>query len=506
MTGQLQNAGYVPSAWGQTFHSLTHNEALGAGAAGPGKTEVLLHDPLAQIFTEHQRCVDRTHPHRHARMGDSTGWAIHLRRTTKMLEQTVQRFLRVYPRIDPGLVWEVSKLTATFSSGYRYQFAHCKDPYDYENYMSYEFTYIAFDELTQFEEEQYDQITTRLRSTDPVLSSMMKVRAMSNPMMRRGEVGDTFSVSNPHWVRDRFVKPAPEGRVTLKRKITHPDGEVEYRTFIYLPATIDDNPNKAFVKQYRAALLAQKPHIQQALLYGNWYVTPDSFYADVWNPTIHVCQPFKVPSDWRVFRSMDWGYKKPGCVLWFAMDHEGTLYVIRQMMFIGKLDVEIARAIYEVEDEMGYWVQGRSALTGPADTQLWEERGDSGKTKSATMAEHGVSWTKADKKSRQTNAERITARLKDHVGGTMTPGLVIFSTCRNLIETLPSIQTDPDFTEVPQDGGDDHAHDALCYAVAYASHGTAGVAKKREKRPEWYDEDEKDAVVAPKRGRSGYGT
>lgn len=367
-------------------------------------------------------------------------------------------------------------------------------------------TWLGFDELTQFEEEQYDQIITRVRSTDPVLSMMLKRRSMSNPLMRRGEVGDHFSVSNPHWVRDRFVKPAPEGKVTLKRKIVHPDGEVEWKTGIYLPATIDDNPNKAFVRQYRGDLLSAKPHIRQALLYGDWWVTPDSYYADEWSKEQHVCKPFKVPSDWRVFRSMDWGFKKFGCVLWFAMDNDDTLYVIRQMMFRGMHDEEVARAIYLIEDAMGYWRDKKSALTGPADTQLWEQRGDTGKTKAQAMADCGVFWTKADKGagSRQLHAERITKRLKDHAEGSMTPGLVIFSTCYNLIETLPSIQTDPDFPEQPLDGGDDHAHDALGYGVTYASHGPNGVAKVRKKRPDW-DEDDDEKVAPKNRGRSGYG-
>ena len=43
-------------------------------------------------------------------------------------------------------------------------------------------TAIYFDELTAFNEEQYDQITTRLRSSDAVLGTMLKVRSMSNPM------------------------------------------------------------------------------------------------------------------------------------------------------------------------------------------------------------------------------------------------------------------------------------------------------------------------------------
>jgi hypothetical protein len=136
---KIEQLGYVPSPWGAIYHNLWHNEVLGAGAAGPGKTTVLLHEPDAQIHTEHERCVNREHPFRHDRMGDSVGWALHLRRTTKMLEQTIQKFLRLYPRIDPGMKWDVQKTTATFSSGYRYQFGHCKDPYDYENYMSFEF-------------------------------------------------------------------------------------------------------------------------------------------------------------------------------------------------------------------------------------------------------------------------------------------------------------------------------------------------------------------------------
>jgi phage terminase large subunit len=366
-------------------------------------------------------------------------------------------------------------------------------------------TIICFDELTQLEEEQYDQIITRLRTTDPVLAQMLKVRSMSNPMMRRGEVGDNFSVSNPHWVRDRFVAPAPEGKTTLKRKLEHPDGFSEYTTMLYLPATIDDNPDKAFVRQYRSQLLKAKPHIRQALLYGNWWVSPDAFYADEWNPEIHVRKPFTIPSDWRVFRAMDWGFKKPGCVLWFAMDHEDTLFVIRQMMFQGKVDVEVAKAIHIVEDGMGYWKDDRSALTGPADTQLWEERGDSGKTKAQAMAECGVPWTKAAKKSgsRQANAERITKRLKPEGEGA-TPNLVIFSTCRNLIQTLPAMQTDPDNTEQPLDGGDDHAHDALGYGVTYASYGPKGVAAVRKKKKDWADDDEETKKSAP-RGRDGYG-
>ena len=86
------------------------------------------------------------------------------------------------------------------------------------------------------------------------------------------------------------------------------------------------------------------------------------------------------------------------------------------------------------------WSNGRkSKLTGPADTQLWEQRGDTGKTKAQAMADKGVYWTKADKRSRLRNAELLTARLKDHDGGTTTPGIVFFDTCQEITKLIPAI-------------------------------------------------------------------
>lgn len=496
---------YKPSAWGEIYHNVVVDELLGAGAAGPGKTEVLLNDANFQIFEEHKRCEQSsTHPFP-LRWGQSRGWALHLRRTVPQLAPTIKRSHEIFPYIDPKARWIASEHTWIFSSGYRYQFGHCKDPDDWENYYSAEFTWIGFDEAIQFLEEQYDQIKTRLRTSDPVLSRMLKCRLMSNPVIKR-QTNESFVTRNPLWLRKRFVDPAPEGKKKLKRRIVLEDGSTVWRTRMYLPATLWDNPNKQFVKDYEVTLQEAKPHIRQALLYGNWYATEDSFYADVWSPQIHICQPFRIPDEWPRFRSMDWGYKNPGCVHWYAMDDDKNLYVIRELTFREKTDVEVARMIREIEFSMGTWQHKRSILSGPADTQLWEERGETGRTKAQAMALHGVYWTKADKRSRQHNAEQLVKRLKDHRGGKTTAGLVVFNTCRKLIETLPTIQTDPHDAEVPGDGGDDHWHDSLLYAVAYASRGRVGVARTAKVKQPWELEDEEDAVAKKeRRGRLGYG-
>lgn len=492
---------YKPSRWGEIYHSLPDWEALGAGAAGPGKSVVLLAEPFAQIYVEHQRCDDPRHPHA-MDWGGSTGWALHLRRTHPMLEETLARAHRMFPRMDPGAHWSEKKSTWTFTSGFKYQFGHCKDPNDFTIYQGNQYSIICFDELVQFDEEQYDQIGIRLRSSDPVLRHMLKIRSMSNPLVQRSSV-DSFTVKNPNWVRDRFVKRAPQGGIRFIKKIRREDGSIEERSFIYLRATLYDNPDPEFVRQYEITLRDKKPHIVQAMLYGNWFVTPGSFYGGDWNDNVHICRPFKIPPDWRRFRSMDWGFKRPGCVHWWALDHDDTLYCEREYTFQEKTDAEVAIGIQQIEVELKLWRGKRSMITGPADSQLWEERGESSMTKAQVMAKMGVPWVVADKKSRQHNSERVLKRLRAHENGTKPPGIVFLEgRCRNAVTTIPSIQTDPKNEEQPQDGGDDHWHDSVCYAVAYASHGAHGIP-----RHDTLDDDEDDIDDEPKyrRGAHGYG-
>jgi hypothetical protein len=494
---------YRPSQWGNTYHCLPHNEALGAGAAGPGKTMVLLMDPFQQVAQEHERCMNPDHSHP-LPWGGSSGWALHLRRTRPMLEPAMKRAHRIFPLIDPGAKWNENKATWTFRSGFLFQFGHCHDSEDWQNYLSFEFSHIAFDELIQFEEEQYDQIITRLRSSDPLLRPMLKIRSMSNPLMSK-QKGDNFSIKDPNWVRKRFVDGAPEGKVTFLKKLKMNDGRVVEHTSIYMPATLYDNPDKAFVEDYEAKLQNAKPHIRQALLYGNWYITAGSFYADVWNQGLHVCKPFKIPKEWPKFRSMDWGFKLPGVIHWYAMDPDGNLIVFRELVFKGMQARDVAKAVLQIEKGYGLLKGKKSKLTGPADTQLWEDRGDGTKGKAMEMADEGVLWVPAKKGtgSRLRNAELLYDRLGDHESGTTTPGIVFFEGCQEAIKLIPSVGTNDKNSEEPADGNDDHALDSVFYGCGYASHGRAGLGWKSSDADDMDDDDDKPKAA---RGRWGYGS
>lgn len=365
-------------------------------------------------------------------------------------------------------------------------------------------THIGYDELVTFLEEQYENINLRLRSTDPVLRKMLRIRAMTNPMVIR-DSGENYSI-DPYWVRKRFVDPAPKGGVVLEERTKRSTGQVVVKTRFYSHATLYDNPDPEFVQQYEAKLLFAKPHIRAAMLHGNWYVTAGSFFGDEWNERMHVIRPHFIPPEWPRFRSMDWGYKKPGCVQWYAMDPDENLICEREMMFQGQTARQVAERVKKAEMGMKLWKDGRSQITGPADTQLWEKRGDEGLSKAEEFAAAGIQWVPADKRSRSRNAERVSERLKDHDSGTAMPGLVFFDTCKDIVKMLPTIQTDKDDPDTPQDGGNDHSFDTLMYACAFASRGRVGIPRLGRKEDDEYGDESEDKPEASRGNSWGYGS
>jgi hypothetical protein len=203
---------------------------------------------------------------------------------------------------------------------------------------------------------------------------------------------------------------------------------------------------------------------------------------------------------------MDWGYKHWGTIGWYAIDEDGTLYKFREFSFRQMDAREVAKRVAEAEKEMGYWHGKRSSITGPADTQLWEERGDTSMSKAREFAAEGISWLPANKKSRARNSQLLVARLKNQVRNAPN-GIVIFRSCKETIRTLPGIQTDPNDLEAPAEGGDDHWHDETLYACSYAQKGAVGVTRDRarERYEDEQDEEEQDSGPS-NRGRYGYGS
>jgi hypothetical protein len=496
---------YQPSPWSAKFHQTTADEVLGGGSAGPGKSLTLLWDPLVtQAVVEHARMTGqfleqfpewlaelcKKHP---IRPGESEGHALHLRRSMPQLLENIDRSMRMFKQFDPNADYSRERHSWTLSTGYKFTFGHCRERDSHHDYLSKQYTHLGFDEAYQFEEYQYEELDARVRSADPVLMHLLRTRLMSNPAQG--------------WLKKRFVSPEPKGGVVLKRKIVDPlTGQAYYRTRLFLPAKLDDNPDKAFVEQYKIRLLSKPAHMRARYLYGDWDSVEGGYFEDDYNPIVHVIDPFKIPRDWPKFRAMDWGFKAPGVIGWFALDPDDNLYQFYEFNFRLMKDSEVAERVIEIEKRFGFWNhrQRKSRLTGVADTQLWEERGDSGKSKATVFSEKGVFWQPADKGSIARNAERVTARLRDH-DKDKPPGLMIFRDCRKTQEMLASIRVDENDSTIPDKKSDlKHWFDMLGYAAARASRGRGSIVMDLHE-DDLLAQNDNDAEPLPAASGFGYG-
>lgn len=482
---------YRASPWGTRFHTSVDrhgrviDEVLGAGASGPGKTVCLIHDPVLQMQREMARQkLPKDHPD-YVPPGESKGRALLLRRSTVMLRDLVSRALPVFKKSNGGVSgWSETRKTFTWQCGYQLTLGHCYELYDIENYVGVSWTWIGFDELIQFEEQQYTTIKAWARSDDHILAEDIRIRSATNPVFIRTPKED-FSVKNPYWVREYFVDPHREGNKVIRVQRSYKD-EVFERTRMYMPATIDDNPNPKYRQAQKRNLSHQPKHIQKALLYGDWYYQPGGYFEDAWDPGLHIVRPFPLPRGWKYWRSLDWGFKTFGVIHWWAMDEDEDLFIVKEYTFKNKKVDYVCEQVKRIESNFfskgnGLWFRKRSLISGPADTQIWEARGDSGITKAKSFLRAGIGWKPATK-DRQANAERVHARLKGHDHRTRAPGLRVFSTCTETIKHAFSLPVDPDEPNVPRKGGNDHWYDSVSYGVRFADRGSIGIRDHQSKK------------------------
>lgn len=490
--------GYTPSPWGREYHALRTNQALGGGAAGGGKSLVLLHDADEQILLQHARCQAREFA-----WGRAPGAVLHLRKEHTRLEETMHRARQAFPELDPKVKWDGDEHTWYFSSGFRYKFGHLAKPDSYLNYRSAQYTKLKIDEAGEIQDENvFHELDSRVRTDDPVLAPLANTRCMSNPF--------------PGWLRDYFVEPAKTGRKILAREIELDDGTKEIRTRIFLPAKLSDNPSPAFRRQYETSLKDKPYHIRAAQLDGNWYVIAGAFFAEVWDPARIVIKPFVIDPYWRRFRTLDWGYMDTCVVLWWTVTPDGELICYRERTYNKpnakrRFDArEVALKIKEVELAHGEWnrMRNQSRIRGWADTQLWTDIGGAGaqgKYRGRTMAHdmeaEGVYHDKAIK-GRIQAAQQMVKRCNRR-GYADRAGIMYFENCEYCIATIPAIGVDPSEPEAPASGGPDHGWDATQFAL------NANPLPEHRATAALEDEDDKffrDEVVQQQpRGNFGYG-
>jgi len=430
-----------------TFLGASQRQVLYGGAAGGGKSFAMLADPIRYF----------SHPKFNGLL---------VRRTTEELRELIRESKGLYDNPLLKGKWSERDKTWTFPSGAQLWMSFLEREDDVLRYQGQAFSWIGFDELTQWPTPYaWNYMSSRLRTTAPDLP--LSQRASTNP----GGPGHM-------WVKKMFVDPAMPGQAFWATDIETGEVLIDTEEFNtddtlnpdfgkplfrrrFIPAALKDNPYLTRDGDYRRTLMALPEHQRKQLLYGDWDVADGSAFTE-WNRNIHVVEPFDLPSGWAKFRACDYGYGSHTGVLWFAVEPKtDKIYIYRELYVKGVLAVDLADLILRQEREDGM------IRYGVLDSSLWHRRGDPGPSLAEQMIGRGCRWRPSDrsKGSRVAGKNEVHRRLQiDEF--TDEPRIQIFSSCVNLIAQLPAIPLDKSNPEdVDTTYEHDHLYDALRYGL-----------------------------------------
>ena len=269
----------APTPKQQIFLASTDLEGLYGGAAGGGKTDVLLQDALANVDVP-----------RYA--------ALLLRKTIEDLKKPDALIDRAHLWLaSTAAKWKDRERSWTFPSGAVLQFGYLENANDHFQYQGAQLQYIGVDELTQHRKYQYTYLFSRLRrlagSDIP-----LKMRGTTNP---GGEYAE--------WVYERFIEGWDKKGDKFTQTFTEDMGEfgiVEGSRF-FIPSTLLDNPyidKKEYVRS-----LSQLGEVErEQLLRGDWDIMPTGWhFQKEWFKIVH-----EVPVVSRYVRGWDTSLVKEG--------------------------------------------------------------------------------------------------------------------------------------------------------------------------------------------------
>ena len=441
----MNNVIWRPQPRQAEFMSRPEYEVLYGGAAGGGKSDAIVVEALRQVENPNYR-------------------AIIFRKTFPQCRELIIKSQRIYKQAYPDARYNGAEHYWLFPSGAKIYFGSMPNTLSYLNYQGLSYAYIAFDELTHFTLDEYEYMISRNRADGEGLR--VYIRATANP----GGIGHG-------WVKDRFITAAePNTPIRVKSSVIDNNGnKIEVtRTRVFVPSSVFDNKALMENDPNYIANLAMLPEAKKnALLYGNWDSydgqvftefknNPSGYKSKLWT---HVVSPFDIPSGWRRYRTLDWGFSKPYAVQWWAVDYDGRMYLYRQLygcednspnVGVKENPDIVARKIKQIELEL----EKGNEIYGIADPAIWDESHGKDGTIITIFEKEGVFFNKG-------KHDRLSGKMQCHYRFAFDelgrPMAYIFSNCKHFIRTIPNLVYDTRNVEDVNTSQEDHDYDAMRY-------------------------------------------
>ena len=360
------------------------------------------------------------------------------------------------------------------------KFGHWDSVAAENEYQGIEYDCIFIDEATQFSERTFKYLASCLRGTNPDFPRRMYLTC--NP----GGVGH-------RWVKRLFIDREFKTNEEDERANENPD---DY-SFIF--AKVSDNPylmeaSPGYVQQ----LASLPPELKAAHLDGDWNSLSGSYFKN-FSETKHVFREFVIPKHWPLYSSMDYGLDM-FAFGWWAVDTDGRCWLFRYFEERNLVVKDAAKAAREntLPDE--------EITITYAPPDMWNRSKDSGKTVAELFAQYKLPVVRSDNNRQQGHLivrnmlqdiplkdPDVIALYPEGKAPAKLPALMIFDTCKPVIEDLRDIQADEknpnDCAKQPHDVT--HSVDMVRYFCV--SRVTPAEVKDETKDDYWveeeYDED-----------------
>jgi hypothetical protein len=463
---------YAPT--NEAYNDYT-NVVLDSGTRGSGKTDKAIWEMKLEI--------DK---------GFGNEWSgIVFRRTYNDLEDFINKADNFFEML--GYKFSIKRGNGAkikFETGEQILFRIMRTAEDYNKYHGHGYQFILFEEGTLWFEimDLVYQMMSCLRSPynekykNEIIAGkksrmVLKMRITTNP----------FGVGLMQ-LKKVFVDNRTEGEAFI----------IDGITYIHFLSSFLDNPyipNSYANSFYKLNNTAKR----DAWLWADWNAKSSGCFGDLWDTDVFCLPNFKIPTNWRVNRSMDWGTSKPFSILWWAecdgteviyekitgekvsiCPPKGTLILIDewygnnssegQNVGLYMTATDVAKGIIEKDEiimrrhlEVGHFIED-----GQGDNSTGDFLGHDD-TIMGSFNKQGVYWLKADKSkgSRVRGVEVMIDMMQNTINrdNDQRHIYVFHQNVPNWIDNVMSLMRDDKNSDDVDTTGCDHDWDATKYRI-----------------------------------------
>ena len=403
---------------------------------------------------------------------------IFFRRTNSELEEAIKQFMEIFGN---AASWKTQDRLFRFWNGAELKMRFLDSYMDTKKYQGHQYCHIIFDEVTNIDNWNWIQ---------QLLGSLRSPYGIPTQFLMSGNPGGPLHMK----LKQEFINPYPAGDMLIPDTYDENLKRMTYKCFI--PSLLQDNPylvNTGYAENLKKV---GTPEQIRQWLYGDWDVSVNAAFSDLWTPAVHIMRPFRIPESWKIVKSYDYGSTHPWACVWFAISDgsdfissegeirpttTGDVFAIHELYGCVPNEVNVGdKASIQSQAEQIKYIEstvfaGREISMSIADSAIFASTSGGAYCIASDFEKCGIYWERCNKfpGSREQGFILMRERLLASVERDGKPGIFWFTKCGNSIRTLPEMQMDRDGTDRVATGNnsEDHLYDAHCYLLLTNDYG-----------------------------------